>query len=133
MKPNKMEIKTLEDIKNISKKRTNNTEFKLQFLNDSENNNWEIKFNTLLSDCGCDTGRRYMIVVVPFILTLSVLIWLFFHLSIASIGVLFMITSVLIGILGKIIGLRDRNKKIKELIQVLIQEIYKSKQFYVQL
>lgn len=122
-----MNIEDINDVDKISKKNTNNVIFDLSFLSTQENEEWSRKFNRLLSDCGCSTGQRYLFFLLPLIFIVFVLLLIFSSLSYIIIFFLFISVNIVTGILGKIVGIKKRNRKINE----LIVNFYKKNSFNV--
>lgn len=117
-----MEIKTIDDISNISRKITKNVQFKLSFLSEKENEVWEKKFNAFLSECGCSTGQRFLLFLFPLIAVITVILFIFSSKSFITILSFFIVALVISGAIGKITGLRRRNRNIKELIVSFYKE-----------
>jgi len=111
-----MEIHNLDDINKVSKKNTNSVKFKLSTISEKENEEWENKFNELLSDCGCNTGQRYLLFLLPVVILTIVILLILSQISVVLAIFLFIGTTIVLGIMGRVLGIRKRNRKIKRLI-----------------
>jgi len=111
-----MEINSINDVKGISKKNANNVMFKLKELSAEDNIEWEKRFNGLLCECGCSSGRNYLKLFTPFLIVIGILVLVFSSIPYAIIISAFIIANIIAGVIGKIKGLRRRDENIKILI-----------------
>ncbi len=112
-----MEIKEIREVKELTDKLGTTVTFSINSLSDEENKKWEIKFNSVLNDCGCNSGKKYLFFIMPFILLLLMLIIIFTSISKFQIILIFFLSIFLVGTLGKINGLKNRKQMLKDTIE----------------
>jgi hypothetical protein len=111
-----MDIISIADLHLAAKKRPKEVSFRMTELSDEANIVWETRFNDLLSECGCASGRQYIMYASPVFIIGLVFMVNYSDLSRQWILGLFVIAILIAGLAGKITGLIQRNYKIKKLV-----------------
>ena len=108
-------INTVNELKTISRKRPKEVRLNLAYLDVSDNEAWTNRYNTLLNECGCSSGRQFITYTAPFYIILIVFLALFTPLSRPVIIGIFVVAVIITGIAGKVTGLKQRNRLLNEL------------------
>jgi len=116
-----MEIVSISDVYMIAKKRPKEVVFKIPELSNKENDAWETRFNDLLSECGCTSGQQFIRYSTPGLVIVLVILINYSDLSRQFILGIFVFSVILAGASGKIIGLLQRNYRIKKLVDELMK------------
>jgi hypothetical protein len=118
-----MEINSLSDIHLIAQQRPDKVTFKIPELDASKNEALEQKFNDLLNECGCSSGRQFIMYAAPAYIVAFVLLIVFSPLSKQVVFVLLVGAVIITGIVGKIAGLVQSRKKMARLINEVSGEL----------
>ncbi|MDG5798939.1 hypothetical protein QA597_01010 [Marinilabiliaceae bacterium ANBcel2] len=125
-----MDIKSTEDLKQVAKSHPKQVNFKFAHLKEVENNEWSRKFNLLLDECGCSSGRQYIMYASPLFLGALILLDSATEMSRYYIIAIIAIAAVIAGVAGKIAGLMQRNRKLTNLINEFLAEETKKARVY---
>jgi hypothetical protein len=117
-----MNIKTLDDLQQIATKIPESVTFMLPFLDGEKNDEWSLKFNELLKECGCSSGQQYLLYATPVYIIAVVTLSSYTSISKKIIIGIFISLLVITGLAGKFIGIYQRNKKIKNLMDKFYTE-----------
>src|SRR5690554_7599560 len=60
-----MEVTSAEDLPLVVEKRPDSVVFNIPELRDDVNRQWETRFNDLLNECGCASGRSFILYALP--------------------------------------------------------------------
>lgn len=117
-----MNIKTLDDLQQIATKVPDSVTFSLPFLDGEKNEAWTIKFNELLKECGCSSGQQYLLYATPVYIFAVVVLSSYTSISKKIIIGVFISLLIITGLAGKFIGIYQRNRKIKKLMDQFYAE-----------
>ncbi|WP_062128348.1 hypothetical protein [Geofilum rubicundum] len=111
-----MDIVSMADLHLAAKKRPKEVVFRMTELSDEANTAWETRFNDLLSECGCASGRQFIMYASPVFIIGLVLMVNYSDLNRQWILGLFVMAIIFAGLAGKITGLLQRNYKLNKLV-----------------
>lgn len=111
-----MEINTLSQLDEAIAKRQKSVSFNFQSLSREENLSWEQKFNFLFDECGCASGRKFILYSSPLLIIVLIILKNTTDLSRTMILGLFVASVFLAGAAGKVIGLIQRKNKMQRLM-----------------
>lgn len=111
-----MEVTSAEDLPLVVEKRPDSVVFNIPELRDDVNRQWETRFNDLLSECGCASGRSFIMYALPGLVLAFIYLVNFTDLGrYWSLG-LFAGGVAVAGVAGKITGLLQRNRRLRKLL-----------------
>ena len=111
-----MEVTSVEDLPLVVEKRPDSVVFKIPELRDDVNRQWETRFNDLLNECGCASGRSFIMYALPGLVLAFIYLVNFTDLGrYWSLG-LFAGGVAVAGLAGKITGLLQRNRRLRKLL-----------------
>lgn len=111
-----MEVTSAEDLPLVVEKRPDSVVFNIPELRDDVNRQWETRFNDLLNECGCASGRSFIMYALPGLVLAFIYLVNFTDLGrYWSLG-LFAGGVALAGVVGKITGLLQRNRRLRKLL-----------------
>lgn len=100
----------------VVEKRPDSVVFNIPELRDDVNRQWETRFNDLLNECGCASGRSFIMYALPGLVLAFIYLVNFTDLGpYWSLG-LFAGGVALAGVVGKITGLLQRNRRLRKLL-----------------
>lgn len=111
-----MEVTSAEDLPLVVEKRPDSVVFNIPELRDDVNRQWETRFNDLLNECGCASGRSFILYALPGLVLAFIYLVNFTDLGrYWSLG--FFVGGVAVaGLAGKITGLLQRNRRLRKLL-----------------
>lgn len=111
-----MEVTSAEDLPLVVEKRPDSVVFNIPELRDDVNRQWETRFNDLLNECGCASGRSFIMYALPGLVLAFIYLVNFTDLGrYWSLG--FFAGGVAVaGLAGKIVGLLQRNRRLRKLL-----------------
>ena len=111
-----MEVTSAEDLPLVVEKRPDSVVFNIPELRDDVNRQWETRFNDLLNECGCASGRSFIMYALPGLVLAFIYLANFTDLGrYWSLG-LFAGGVAVAGLAGKITGLLQRNRRLRKLL-----------------
>ncbi|HHU58157.1 MAG TPA: hypothetical protein GXZ39_07665 [Bacteroidales bacterium] len=111
-----MEVTSAEDLPLVVEKRPDSVVFNIPELRDDVNRQWETRFNDLLNECGCASGRSFIMYALPGLVLAFIYLVNFTDLGrYWSLG-LFAGGVAVAGVAGKITGLLQRNRRLRKLL-----------------
>lgn len=111
-----MEVTSAEDLPLVVEKRPDSVVFNIPELRDDVNRQWETRFNDLLNECGCASGRSFILYALPGLVLAFIYLVNFTDLGrYWSLG-LFAGGVAVAGVAGKITGLLQRNRRLRKLL-----------------
>lgn len=111
-----MEVTSAEDLPLVVEKRPDSVVFNIPELRDDVNRQWETRFNDLLNECGCASGRSFIMYALPGLVLAFIYLVNFTDLGrYWSLG-LFAGGVIVAGVVGKITGLLQRNRRLRKLL-----------------
>lgn len=111
-----MEVTSAEDLPLVVEKRPDSVVFNIPELRDDVNRQWETRFNDLLNECGCASGRSFILYALPGLILAFIYLVNFTDLGrYWSLG-LFAGGVAVAGLAGKITGLLQRNRRLRKLL-----------------
>jgi len=111
-----MEVTSAEDLPLVVEKRPDSVVFNIPELRDDVNRQWETRFNDLLNECGCASGRSFILYALPGLVLAFIYLVNFTDLGrYWSLG-LFAGGVIVAGVVGKITGLLQRNRRLRKLL-----------------
>lgn len=111
-----MEVTSAEDLSLVVEKRPDSVVFNIPELRDDVNRQWETRFNDLLNECGCASGRSFILYALPGLVLAFIYLVNFTDLGrYWSLG-LFAGGVAVAGVAGKITGLLQRNRRLRKLL-----------------
>lgn len=111
-----MEVTSAEDLPLVVEKRPDSVVFNIPELRDDVNRQWETRFNDLLNECGCASGRSFIMYALPGLVLAFIYLVNFTDLGrYWSLG-LFAGGVIVAGLAGKITGLLQRNRRLRKLL-----------------
>lgn len=111
-----MEVTSAEDLPLVVEKRPDSVVFNIPELRDDVNRQWETRFNDLLNECGCASGRSFILYALPGLVLAFIYLVNFTDLGrYWSLG-LFAGGVAVAGLAGKITGLLQRNRRLRKLL-----------------
>lgn len=111
-----MEVTSAEDLPLVVEKRPDSVVFNIPELRDDVNRQWETRFNDLLNECGCASGRSFIMYALPGLVLAFIYLVNFTDLGrYWSLG-LFAGGVAVAGLAGKITGLLQRNRRLRKLL-----------------
>lgn len=111
-----MEVTSAEDLSLVVEKRPDSVVFNIPELRDDVNRQWETRFNDLLNECGCASGRSFILYALPGLVLAFIYLVNFTDLGrYWSLG-LFVGGVAVAGLAGKITGLLQRNRRLRKLL-----------------
>ena len=100
----------------VVEKRPDSVVFNIPELRDDVNRQWETRFNDLLNECGCASGRSFILYALPGLVLAFIYLVNFTDLGrYWSLG-LFAGGVAVAGVAGKITGLLQRNRRLRKLL-----------------
>ncbi|TCO05407.1 hypothetical protein [Natronoflexus pectinivorans] len=110
-----MVVTSLEQVKDIRKKKPKEVSFEIVGYDNDFNSEWTQRFNHLLAECGCSSGQQYIMYASPLYLLAIIAMASFTSIGKPLIVGLFLGAIVVTGATGKIAGLIEKNNKLKAL------------------
>lgn len=111
-----MEVTSAEDLPLVVEKLPDSVVFNIPELRDDVNRQWETRFNDLLNECGCASGRSFIMYALPGLVLAFIYLVNFTDLGrYWSLG-LFVGGVAVAGLAGKITGLLQRNRRLRKLL-----------------
>jgi hypothetical protein len=117
-----MNIKTLDDLQQIATKIPESVTFMLPLLDGEKNDEWSLKFNELLKECGCSSGQQFLLYATPVYIIAVVILSSYSSISKKIIIGVFISLLIITGLVGKFIGISQRNRKVKKLMNQFYAE-----------
>jgi hypothetical protein len=115
-------IITQSDINQILNKKVKQVNFKIPEYTEQQNKAWEEKFNHILNECGCSSGRQFILYSSPVYFIGLIALTSYSSLSKPLIIGLMVMAIVISGVAGKITGLLQKKQKLTALINEFIAE-----------
>src|SRR5690554_8157731 len=106
-----MEVTSAEDLPLVVEKRPDSVVFNIPELRDDVNRQWETRFNDLLNECGCASGRSFILYALPGLVLAFIYLVNFTDLGrYWSLG-LFAGGVIVAGVVGEITGLFQPHRR----------------------
>ena len=115
-------VNSKETLLKLVEKKHKKVSIKLNSFSNLENKELEEQINFLINDCGCNSGRSLLLILLPVSLVISTFFYVFVQ-QLSSLIIFFFITHLIIGIIGKLSQKRKNNKRLKQVVTIAYNKL----------